>query len=78
MGKILIKEGSLYPLLHSLAKEGVLETEAVMIGKRTRKYYRLSKKGKTLTTETLTELHDFLKTIQHIIHSKDGDYAFKN
>ncbi len=77
-GKILIKEGSLYPLLHSLAKEGTLETESVMIGKRVRKYYRLSKKGKTIASETLTELQDFIKTIQQIIHSKDGDYAFKN
>lgn len=77
-GKIVIKEGSLYPLLHSLAKEEVLETESVMIGKRVRKYYRLSKKGKKITIETLTELHGFLETIQQIIHSKDGNYAFKN
>ena len=77
-GKIVIKEGSLYPLLHSLAREGALETESVMIGKRIRKYYRLSKKGKTVTKETLTELHDFLKTIQQVIHSKDSDYVFKN
>lgn len=76
-GKILIKEGSLYPLLHSLAKEGALETESVMIGKRVRKYYRLSQKGKTVTTETLAELQDFMKTIEQIIHPKESDYAFK-
>lgn len=77
-GKIVIKEGSLYPLLHSLMKDGTLETEAVMIGKRVRKYYRLSQKGKTVTTETLSELQDFIKTIEQIIYPKEGDYAFKN
>ena len=77
-GKILVKEGSLYPLLHSLVKEKALETEPVMIGKRVRKYYRLSKKGKKITIESLAEIHGFLETIQHIIHSKGGNYAFKN
>lgn len=77
-GKIVIKEGSLYPLLHSLAKEGALETEAVMVGKRVRKYYRLSQKGKAVTTETLTELEDFMMTLKQIIHPKDGDYVFDN
>ena len=77
-GKIMIKEGSLYPLLHSLNKEGTLEVEPVMIGKRVRKYYRLSQKGKMVTTDVLAELHDFLGTIQQIIHSKDGDYVFKH
>ena len=77
-GKIVIKEGSLYPLLHSLAKEGSLETESVMIGKRVRKYYRLSKSGKKVSKESLSELHDFLGTIQQIIHPKQGEYAFNN
>jgi DNA-binding PadR family transcriptional regulator len=76
-GKILIKEGSLYPLLHSLAKDGALETESIMIGKRVRKYYRLSQKGEVVTSETLSELHDFIKTIQLIIHPKDGEYVLK-
>ena len=77
-GKIVIKEGSLYPLLHSLAQDGTLETESVMIGKRVRKYYRLSKKGKTTSKESLSELNEFLRTIHQIIHPKQGEYAFNN
>ena len=32
--KIVITEGSLYPLLHKLEQDGVLTTEEVSIGKR--------------------------------------------
>ena len=62
-GKILIKEGSLYPTLHSLTKEGYLSTESVLIGNRTRKYYRLTKKGKGLVVPALNELYDFRSTL---------------
>lgn len=62
-GKILIKEGSLYPTLHSLTKDGYLTTEAVLVGNRTRKYYSLTKKGKGLVVPALSELFDFRSTL---------------
>jgi len=68
--KIVIKEGSLYPLLHTLNKEGILEAEPVMIGKRVRKYYTLTKKGKRATADSVSELSDFLSTIEQIISNK--------
>ena len=68
--KIVIKEGSLYPLLHSLAKEGTLNTESVMMGKRVRKYYSLTETGKEATAHSLSELSDFLKTIEKLISTK--------
>lgn len=66
--KILLKEGSLYPTLHSLTKDGLLETEAVMIGKRTRKYYRLSETGKAQAPVMMKEVKDFMATIQLILN----------
>ena len=76
--KITIKEGSLYPLLHSLNEEGILKTEPVMIGKRVRKYYALTKKGKAATAASISELNDFMKTIGKIISPKSKpNHAFK-
>jgi PadR family transcriptional regulator PadR len=66
-GKILIKDGSLYPTLHKLLSEGVLSTESVEIGKRIRKYYRLTPKGKTAKEAAMKELQDFLGTMQSIV-----------
>lgn len=70
LGKIIIKEGSLYPLLHALLAEGMVETESKKVDGRTRKYYTLSQKGKTETATTLSELKDFMNTIQLILTTK--------
>ena len=68
--KILIKEGSLYPTLHALTAEGYLSTESVMVGKRTRKYYKLTSNGKTQVQPALTELLDFAETLQVLFGPK--------
>ncbi|OEK06307.1 PadR family transcriptional regulator [Roseivirga misakiensis] len=62
-GKVLIKEGSLYPTLHSLTQEGYLSTTSVLIGNRTRKYYSLTKKGNGLLSTSVAEVLDFRTTL---------------
>jgi PadR family transcriptional regulator PadR len=66
-GKIHLKDGSLYPALHKLTKEGILTYEEVMIGKRVRKYYTLTPKGETQKLELMAEMKDFIQTMQKII-----------
>ena len=68
--KILIKEGSLYPTLHALTKEGYLETESVMVGNRKRKYYRLTGSGRGQVEPVTIELLDFADTLQHLFKPK--------
>ena len=67
--KILIREGSLYPALHKLKEEGLLDVETENIGKRVRHYYSLTKKGKEVRIEKEEELKDFINTISTIITS---------
>lgn len=62
-GKILIKEGSLYPSLHALTKEGYLQTESVNVGNRIRKYYSLTEKGKAVVSPAIEEVMDFQGTL---------------
>ncbi|WKN29717.1 PadR family transcriptional regulator [Porifericola rhodea] len=66
-GKLLIKEGSLYPTLHKLLNEGLVEVEQVYIGKRVRKYYKLTQAGQVQKEAQFAELQDFIKTIQQIV-----------
>lgn len=68
--KILIKEGSLYPALHALTKEGFLEVESVAVGNRVRKYYSLTKNGKTQVAPVLDELLEFSATLQTVFQQK--------
>ncbi|MEQ9440468.1 MAG: helix-turn-helix transcriptional regulator [Cyclobacteriaceae bacterium] len=65
--KILLKEGSLYPALHKLLKEGLVEVETKHVGKRVRKYYSITKQGQAKKQLQFDELQEFLETIQHII-----------
>lgn len=65
--KILIKEGSLYPALHKLEADGMVTSEEVFIGKRVRRYYKLTQPGKKATRKQVWELNDFLKVIEQLI-----------
>ena len=65
--KILIKEGSLYPALHKLKEDGLLNVETENIGNRVRHYYSLTKKGVEIKTEKEAEIKDFIITINKII-----------
>lgn len=69
-GKIQITEGALYPSLHALENDGLLTTETMNIGKRVRKYYSLTKKGKSAAEEKISELSDFLQTMRFLLDLK--------
>ena len=66
-GKIHLKDGSLYPALHKMTKDGLLTYEEVNIGKRVRKYYKLTMKGEEQKETLLDEMKDFIKTIENVI-----------
>jgi PadR family transcriptional regulator, regulatory protein PadR len=66
-GKINITEGALYPLLHKLEAEGVVTTDLENIGKRVRKYYKLTPQGSTIAQDLVEEFLDFMVTIKHVL-----------
>jgi len=68
--RIQISEGALYPTLHALETEGLLTTETEYIGKRVRKYYRLSPGGRSKATEKITELTEFMDTMKFLLNLK--------
>jgi PadR family transcriptional regulator, regulatory protein PadR len=65
--KILIKEGSLYPALHKLLKDELVKVETVTIGKRIRKYYAITRQGRSKKQLQVEELQEFLDIMQHMI-----------
>lgn len=66
-GKYQLTEGSLYPTLHKMEQQGWLGAEQEQIGGRTRKYYRLTEKGRAAAGERIAEFRDFLQTMQRIL-----------
>ena len=69
-GKIDISEGALYPILHKLEAKGVLETEKVYIGKRVRKYYKVTVEGNVAVEEITQEINNFITTLNLIFNPK--------
>jgi DNA-binding PadR family transcriptional regulator len=69
-GKFKITEGALYPTLHKLEAEGILEVEVEKVDNRLRKYYRLTEKGTTETAKKISELEEYIKTLQEVIFLK--------
>jgi DNA-binding PadR family transcriptional regulator len=65
-GKILIKEGSLYPALFKLKDEGLVKTETVNIGKRVRRYYYLTEQGNNAVVQKIKEIYDFINTLKKL------------
>ena len=69
-GKILLKDGSLYPALQKMTKDGLLSYQEELVGKRVRKYYSLTTKGKSEKVRYLDELKDFLATLNKLVFTE--------
>jgi PadR family transcriptional regulator, regulatory protein PadR len=69
-GELNITEGALYPALHKLEADGLLDVEVEKVDNRLRKYYRLTEKGTTETVNRLAELEEFIKNMQTIVNPK--------
>lgn len=68
--RIQITEGALYPSLHALLHERLVTAETEYIGKRVRKYYKLTANGKRQAKIRVSELKDFMETMKFLINVK--------
>jgi len=68
--ELKITEGALYPLLHRLEANGILEVEMENTGNRVRKYYFLTKAGKKQTKLAIAEIQSFMETLQILVNPK--------
>ncbi|MEW4922402.1 helix-turn-helix transcriptional regulator [Algibacter sp. 2305UL17-15] len=69
-GELQITEGALYPSLHKLEAEGLLDVEFVRVNNRLRKYYKLTELGTKETVNKLAELEDYIRTMRALVNPK--------
>ena len=62
-----LKEGTLYPILHSMEKEDLLESYWETADGRKRKYYHITKKGKKHLAEKAAEFEEFSTTVRKVL-----------
>lgn len=69
-GELKITEGALYPALHKMEAEGLLDVEVAKVDNRLRKYYKLTEAGTKETVNKLSELESYIQTMQTLLNPK--------
>ncbi len=69
-GKIILKDGSLYPALKRLTTDKLVTVETETVNGRLRKYYKLTPEGVVKKDEYLAEIQDFFSSISRILSPK--------
>ncbi len=67
-GELSLTEGALYPALHKMEAEGLLEVSVENIENRSRKYYHLTRKGSKEVNTKLAELKNFFLQMQTVLN----------
>ncbi len=62
-----LKEGTLYPILHSMEKDDLLESYWEVADGRKRKYYHITKKGLKRLAEKVKEFDDFTVSVKKVL-----------
>jgi DNA-binding PadR family transcriptional regulator len=65
-----VEEGTLYPLLRRLEKQGLLESEWEMGEARPRKYYRISPLGRKVLAVLMTEWNETVEVMHRILYGE--------
>jgi DNA-binding PadR family transcriptional regulator len=71
-GKIQLTWGALYPTLHKLESDGLIISEEYNIGKRVRKYYRLTPSGEAISRDKVKEFAEFVQIMGRLIKPTPG------
>ena len=71
-GKIQLTWGAIYPTLHKLKADGLIVAEEYNIGKRVRKYYRLTPEGNKTSDLKVEEFAEFVRIMKQILKPSPG------
>ena len=69
-GEIVLTQGALYPALHKLEADGLLETSTEIVDNRVRKYYKLTEQGEKDVVFKMKEAQDCIAQLQAILNLK--------
>ena len=70
-GRVVLKEGSLYPTLHKLLDEGFISVEEEYTGKRVRRYYSTTAAGQAKAAEQVNFVLQFFDMMEGLLLPAD-------
>lgn len=65
--KIKLTEGALYPKLHKLEADGLLDVETKHVGNRYRKYYKLTESGEKQKQTLVSQMREYIETMELLL-----------
>lgn len=68
-----VEEGTLYPLLRRLEKQGLLNSEWDTTESRPRKYYSISATGQAVLTALITEWQETVAVMQRVLEGEQRE-----
>ncbi|MEM9290700.1 MAG: PadR family transcriptional regulator [Acidobacteriota bacterium] len=68
-----VEQGTLYPLLRRLAKQGLLSDEWLVEGPRPRKYYRLNDEGHRVLASLTNHWQEIVQVMEGLLADPAGD-----
>lgn len=71
-GVLDFKEGTLYPTLHALEKQGLIESSEQTINGRTRRYYRITNSGRKQLAAEQKEWSLFASAVNRILGANEA------
>jgi PadR family transcriptional regulator, regulatory protein PadR len=67
VGVLDFQEGTLYPALHKLEKDGLIETYTARVDGRQRRYYRLTEAGERALTEARSQWITYARAVNAVL-----------
>jgi transcriptional regulator len=71
-GVLDFKEGTLYPTLHSLEQQGMIESYRELENGRERRYYRLMKAGQDALSAERAEWEEYASAVNSILRGQNA------
>lgn len=69
-GEVVLTQGALYPALHKLEADGMVEAYTEVVDNRVRKYYQLTSQGTKETNSKVEEAKAFIDNLQALLNLK--------
>ncbi len=66
-GQITLTFGALYPVLHKLEQDGLLDTKSVEVDGRLRKYYSLTPRGNETAIQKVSDFERFMDAMRALL-----------
>ena len=67
LGAYELKAGTLYPLLHGMEEKGLLKSYEQEYGGKMRKYYSITKEGRTLLNVKQAEWKEYQSAVANVL-----------